>query len=208
MESEDKIVDKDPEVYIVEGYAFYSPQEAEKAEKELKKIRLLDEKLDADNLPAIRALYIKALDQEVFETQIGLTYLRNLQMHLIGEGYMGRDEKPIPIKYSKTQWEKELTRVFEEQDVIEKKVKEKADEKVSKAREKTTDARAKIKTLYMTIAVLVVLIIAMFVISFTGKSPNVLNYRNAVINEYSEWEQELQEREEKIREKEAELNNE
>ena len=100
-------INEDPELYIVEGFAFYTKEEAEKAERELKKIRLLDERLDPDNLPAVRALYIKALDQEVFETEIGLTYLRNLQMHLIGEGYLKSDEKPLIIKYSKTQWEKE-----------------------------------------------------------------------------------------------------
>ena len=52
---------------------------------------------------------------------------------------------------------------------------------------------------------LVVLIIAMFYISFTGTNPTILNYENALQNKYSQWEQELIQRESVIREKEREL---
>ncbi|HAF25743.1 MAG TPA: hypothetical protein DCG85_00355 [Lachnospiraceae bacterium] len=199
---------EDPELYIVEGFAFYTKEEAEKAERELKKIRLLDERLDPDNLPAVRALYIKALDQEVFETEIGLTYLRNLQMHLIGEGYLKSDEKPLIIKYSKTQWEKETERMLEEQKALEKKYKDKADERIGRAKNKAGEAIGKMKNLYLAVGVLVLLIIAMFLLTLTGKNPNIINYRNAVINEYSDWQKDLEQREAELRKKEAELNNE
>ena len=46
----------------------------------------------------------------------------------------------------------------------------------------------------------------MFVISWKSDVPNIVNYRTAVINEYSEWEQQLQEREQAIREAEKKLN--
>jgi hypothetical protein len=45
----------------------------------------------------------------------------------------------------------------------------------------------------------------MFYISFTSSNPNVLNYERAVQNKYSQWEQELSDREAVIRDKEKEL---
>lgn len=48
--------------------------------------------------------------------------------------------------------------------------------------------------------VLVLLIAAMIAIAWDSDSPNIINYRQAVVNEYSEWEQELSEREQKLRE--------
>ena len=52
---------------------------------------------------------------------------------------------------------------------------------------------------------LVILVIAMFIITILGENTNVLNYRYKIENEYSIWQQELEEREAIIREKEAEL---
>lgn len=48
-------------------------------------------------------------------------------------------------------------------------------------------------------------VIAMFMITLNSDNPNVLNYEKALTNRYAAWEQELTEREAKIREKEMEL---
>ena len=53
--------------------------------------------------------------------------------------------------------------------------------------------------------VLVVLVILLFVITITGENANIINYRNAIENEYSQWEDELTAREQVVREKEREL---
>jgi hypothetical protein len=53
--------------------------------------------------------------------------------------------------------------------------------------------------------VLVGLIAAMFVVSWKSDVPNIVNYRTAILNEYSEWEQELTEREKAVREAEKNL---
>ena len=50
-----------------------------------------------------------------------------------------------------------------------------------------------------------VLVFAMFVITLQSDNPNILNYRQAITNEYASWEQELTERENKVREKEQKL---
>ena len=52
---------------------------------------------------------------------------------------------------------------------------------------------------------LIAAVIAMFVITLKSDQPNILNYETALINRYSEWEEELSVRENALREKEREL---
>ncbi len=46
----------------------------------------------------------------------------------------------------------------------------------------------------------------MLIITLNGTTPNAINYKNAITNQYASWEQELSEREAAVREKERELN--
>ena len=63
---------------------------------------------------------------------------------------------------------------------------------------KKEDANKKLNISIWINVILAILVIAMFVIANTGNNPNILNYENAVINKYAEWEQELRERENRI----------
>ena len=45
----------------------------------------------------------------------------------------------------------------------------------------------------------------MFVITLRGSTPNVINYKIALTNQYAAWEQELTQREKAVKEKEQEL---
>lgn len=191
--------------YLVEGYRFFSREEAKKAERELAKIRVLNEKLDEDNLQAVKALYTKAVKQQVFETQIGITYLRNLQTHLIAEGELRTGELPLPIQYSKTTWEEEQLRLREDYDAALVQARNDMEAQLEKERERVRELHGKCRTLMIALALTAVMVIGMFAITFTGKNENVLNYKNALVNKYAQWEQELSEREARIREKEAEL---
>ena len=58
----------------------------------------------------------------------------------------------------------------------------------------------------MCINVLLVLAIAgLILVSLRSDIPTIVNYRTAIVNEYSEWEQELSERERAVREAERAL---
>ena len=45
----------------------------------------------------------------------------------------------------------------------------------------------------------------MFLITLKSDNPNILNYKQVLTNQYASWEQNLTERENRIREKEQEL---
>lgn len=193
------------EGFLVEGYRFYSKDEAEKASRELAKIRVLDEKLDAEDLEAVKGIYIKAVSQQVFETQIGFDYLRNIQRYLISKRAMTPEENPLPVYYSKMMQEEEVLHIKEEYQAFEKELREETQKQIDREKEQAEKAGSKCRTFMILTGVLAVMVAGMFLISLTGKNATVLNYKTAVVNRYAEWEQELTEREAAIRQKEAEL---
>ena len=65
--------------------------------------------------------------------------------------------------------------------------------------------RAEYRRALGVIAVLTVMIGVMFVMALKSDVPNIINYKTAIMNEYASWEQELSEREAKVREREREL---
>mgnify|MGYP006387781673 CR=1 FL=1 len=70
---------------------------------------------------------------------------------------------------------------------------------------KRKEVAEKLRISLIANAVLVVLVILLFVISQTGSNPTVLNYKTKIINQYTSWEQELEQREKIVEEKEAKL---
>lgn len=50
-----------------------------------------------------------------------------------------------------------------------------------------------------------VIVIALFGVALLSKTPNILNYENAILDKYSAWEQELTDRENAVREKELQI---
>ena len=52
---------------------------------------------------------------------------------------------------------------------------------------------------------LVIAVVVMFIIATTSDNPNIINYENSLVNKYASWEQDLREREDRIREEEKKL---
>ena len=59
----------------------------------------------------------------------------------------------------------------------------------------------------IAIVLLMVVIVVMLVIAKKSDSPTILNYREQIQNEYSEWQQQLDEREQELRERESAITN-
>ena len=77
--------------------------------------------------------------------------------------------------------------------------------RIFQIKEKKDDTREMLrKSIWINIA-LVVLVIGMFMITMFGENTNIVNYRYKIENEYSLWQQELEEREAIIEEREAQL---
>lgn len=173
--------------YIVDGFLFFSAEDAAAAREELKKAKYLKRHLDDQSAETVLELYRKALEDRAFQTPVGLAFVNELRERLIEEGVEEFDIEPIPVYY----------------DVTLNKMREGP----VKAEEKDETPRKGTGRLGLSIAlnvILGILVAGMFYVAMTGNNPNILNYENAIVNKYAAWEQELTAREQAVREKEQE----
>ena len=91
-------------------------------------------------------------------------------------------------------------------------IKEKNPAAKAKKAKKKLDEKAEgnyKKPFYITLFFAIIFafsIAGMFIITeISGNNVNIINYRNEILNEYSEWEQRLKEKEAELKEWEAEL---
>lgn len=180
------------EALTVDGYIFATPEDAEIAKNEIRKIEYIESHTDMSNLAIVKGIYEKALAERFFQTPIGFEYLRDLQKILSSGGVKEELIKPIP-----------LYTTFKR---IDLKHSETAKKRLTRAEKKEMSLKMKYRNAVLVAAILGVLCLAMLLITFHGTTPNALNYKSAILNQYAEWEQELKEREAVVREKERELN--
>lgn len=183
-------MDKNNEDLIVGGYKFATVADAETARMEEKKIDNLEQHLDYRKPQNVLLVYNKAIDNKVFLTPIGLTYLQKMQAEMIKWGVPTDKIRPIPLYGT-------FSNKTENNSSIRKSIA---------ARKPKIEYKGRFITSLWINIILVLLVAAMFVVSWKSDIPNIVNYRTAILNEYSDWEQQLTEREQAVRDAEKELN--
>lgn len=191
---------EDQKIYLVGGIAFTDMKQAKLAQIEQKRIEILDEKLNYNDIEAVANVYKKARDNRTFQTPVGITYMLRLYDWLIKNKYEGVDKMYVIMDQASER---------AEVDDLEKGLLSERDElwksRLDAKNKKLNETAMKLRTSVFVNIVLVVLVIVLFIISQTGNNPTILNYKTKIINQYSAWEQELQEREQAVEEKEAQL---
>lgn len=175
-------------MYNVDGFLFEDEAMAEAARKEEEGIRFIKERTALDNPEIVLKLYTKLLQEELFVTPIGVRFLIELQNILLASTYIPREDiPPIPMPEYHAP-------VVEEPKAPVKKMVEQIDNKVGGEYKKPFFV-----ALFFAI-VFGLSVIGMFVVAeISGNNVNILNYKEALIDEYAGWAEELDE-------KEAELN--
>lgn len=182
----------DKDIFFVNGYRFSSLQDAQLAEEEIKKADYFKSRTNGKSPRKLLAVYDKILDEKVFKTPVGWEYLRQVQSDLKQAGIGEEEIRPIPM-YSSFAYKtgEEMDHSFVRQRIKPVRKKE-----------------GKINKFQVSLIInilLAVLVLTMFVITLKSDNPNILNYKQNLINQYASWEQELTERENAVREKEREL---
>lgn len=184
---------------IVNGFAFFSEAEAEQAQKEVEGVKFIKEKLDMDKPEMVLQIYNKMVRQNLFETAVGYSYLKDLQEYLQSIPFIKKEEiLPIPVQHPILEEQMRKNRVSSKQKQAEQ----------AKERYINIDYKNRYRMMRGIAVVLIICVAAMFAISATSGSPTILNYEQELINRYAEWEEELSEREAWIMEREAELGRE
>lgn len=174
---------------VVGGYHFATVADAETARMDAKRIQNLEDNLDYKKPQNVLMLYHKALDTKILQTPIGFAYLLQIQEHLKRCGIQEDKIRPIPLNTTfsnKTEANRSIRR---------------------SVAARQPEYKGRFVTSVCLNVLMVIVIFAMFLICLKSDSPNMINYRREIVNEYSEWEQELSEREQAVREAERKLNN-
>lgn len=179
----------------IDGFSFNDPADVDIAESEISRIKYIASKMNMDNPKSVLAVYDKLISSGIFVTPVGYEYLRTLQNYLYKCPEIDdADVREIPIAISYTS-------------ALSARSKQR-EERMEEARQRRSlvkTFRNEYKISLIVNVFLIIAVIAMFIITLKADNPNMLNYRTSIVNEYSQWEQELTERENAVREKEREL---
>ena len=202
--------------YNIGGYIFDDENKAKKAAKELKAVEyILSQIKDADE-KGVLTVYKKLLNQKLFSTEIGMSFLQQLRQNLVASGAFAEEEIPEVYTLDEPKSDSAST-VVAEPKPEKKSVASPKPEKTKPKKEKTNNKnvtkaksdsseirRLKIvnKVLLILCITLLLCVIGMFYVSTTINSPTILDYEEKLIDKYSSWEQDLTEREQALKEKE------
>ncbi len=179
---------------IVGGYRFNSIADADKARDEQKKIAYIESHLNMDNPESVLVIYDKMLANKIFVTPVGLGFLKEIRDYLLSREEI-EDEKIKPL---------ELNQMYS----LGKGTGD-AEEELPKRRvvpsEKKNPHEERFFISIVLNVILGVAVIVMFIIATTSKNPNIINYENAIVNRYAEWEEDLKAREQRVKDAEREL---
>lgn len=193
-------MEEDLHVYIVGGIAFYDMESAKIAQAELKRISGLDARMDYSDVDSIAAVYEKARKNHIFKTPIGISYMMRLQNCLVQSHYPGIAQMPIPVDTA--YGEEELQ---EQEDAQQGLGSEIWKSRLDSSKEELRQQKVKYRISVGLNLFLAALVAALFIISQTGQNPTVMNYKSNLLNQYTQWQQQLEQREQAIEEREAQL---
>lgn len=181
-----KVMEKDI-TFTVEGFLFDDEDLLKEAKKEADGVRYMKSRVDLQYPDRVLQIYQRMIAQNMFQTQIGYAYLRELQDYLYTMPQVPNNEiPPIPVH---------------------KAVKvEDASGTTEELRSENKKSRRAFRRSVIVNFFAVAVIVVMFVIAMSSNSPTVLNYENELQNKYAAWEQELTEREAVLLQKERMLN--
>lgn len=172
---------------VVGEYIFENAEDANVAKMELEKIDKLKEKLKGADIPLLYKVYNRSIENGTFKTPIGYEFMVELRSTIMKDSSVKDNLLPIPVG---------IRPVARNVDSAE----------LRKANENQEKTKNILKWSVFINIILFFVVVALFIISSTSDRPNIINYRTAVIDEYSSWEEELSDREAAVSARERELN--
>lgn len=196
------------ETYEAGGFVFRTKKEAELAQREIEGTKYLRQKLDMENPNAVFSIYQNLIEQDLFETPVGYCFLKELRDYLLMIPAISNEEVlAIPIRYPQTEEEEKKQKKEqkkEEQRKERQKEKEKAKNRKGQKKE-GKNYKGRCQFFMVTSLILLISVVSMMLLAATSDNVNILNYENKLIDKYSSWEQELEEREQAVKEQEQAL---
>lgn len=183
--------------YKVGKFEFGTLDEANEAQKEYQAIEYITKQLDLNNLSAVKSVYDQLQKQNMFHTSIGLAFMKKMEAQIAKlENASAENDFPLHTNSNVVKNAKTKTR-SESRANAEAKPK-KIERELKKYKTLTSIFR-------ITTIALLLMVIGMFFVASTINSPNILNYKEQITNEYASWAQELADKEASLNKRENEL---
>ena len=179
---------------VVEGFLFANEAEAAQARKEAEGVKYVKEKAQMDDPEKVLRIYNKMIQQRLFDTAVGYSYLKDLQEYLQSIPFIRKEDIfPIPVQHPQVE------------ESLRKAKRAPAPKPKTQTVVKNADYRRRYRIVRWIAFILAVCVVAMFAITATTNNTTVLNYENQLINKSEAWEERLDQRQEAIEAKEKEL---
>ena len=198
--------------YKVGKFEFGTLDEANEAQKEYQAIEYITKQLDVNNLSAVKSVYDQLQKQNVFHTSIGLAFMKKMEAQIVK-----LENASVENDFQEEVSEEVMDRAEDSNLNTKSNVVENA--KTKTRSESRTNGQVKPKKIerelkkYKTLTsifrittiALLLMVIGMFYVASTINSPNILNYKEQITNEYASWAQELSDKESALNKRENEL---
>lgn len=165
--------------YTYQGFTFRTEEELTEAKKEAEVVAYIRAQADLGNVKTVVKLYNRLIEKGTLVTVLGVAFLQELRSRALESGTVAESSLvplPEPVKVEKASAEK----------------------KVSKDRKLMEFYKEKSKRLTFTVAVLCIVIVALFAIRLFGTASPFTDYEQKVLDEYAGWKEELTEKEEEL----------
>lgn len=190
--------------YQIDEYSFVNREEYERALKEKETVAYLQANAESNDNKALLKIYNRSVEKKSFHTVIGMEYLISLRRQLIASGIVtGETLAPVPVIRSSSPGKGSE---HPNQSQLERQV----------ARYKAAYESARTGRIIknMTIVILLIVIIAILLITYQSRY-SVFTYftnykedmREELIDEYVDWENQLEQKEQELNDREAALQN-
>lgn len=163
---------------VVEGFLFANEAEAAQARKEAEGVKYVKEKAQMDDPEMVLRIYNKMIQQRLFDTAVGYSYLKDLQEYLQSIPFIRKEDIfPIPVQHPQVE------------ESLRKAKRAPAPKPKTQTVVKNADYRRRYRIVRWIAFILAVCVVAMFAITATTNNTTVLNYENQLINKYEAWEE-------------------
>ncbi len=207
----------------IEGFYFDDAAVAATAAKESETVKYIRSKTNFERIDAVYAIYTKLIDNNVFSTAVGYSFLAELYRILSESGRYSEPDLPkiyISVKQNGTQKvsassaditdrlsEEELSAEEEARivEAVHKRTQSLKDTSRTQVRNIREMYRDKQRNYKIVIAVLAAVIIGMLAMVYFSDSSPLLDAEQQVLDKYSAWQEELQLQEQELKAWEADL---
>ncbi|MEY8516453.1 hypothetical protein AALC25_05865 [Lachnospiraceae bacterium 29-84] len=196
---------------IVEGFAFASQEAASLAQREAESIQYVKSQMNMKSPRMALEVYRKLTQEEVFETPVGIAFLKELRDYLLAQPEIQEELAPVQtqkmgaVLAGRQAGEMEMASLYDDKLRQAKERVRSMEQKKKQAEQNLNKKKNSLRFSLFFNLFLILVVVGMVSITLVDDNPNILNYEEKILDKYSAWESELDEREQDLKKREQSL---